>query len=134
MFIAHSLGGLVTEKALCLSRSKAEKHIQQVGHCAIAIAFLGTPHFGADLASWATFGNNIANIVKRTNKDIVSVLRPGSEMLADVQDGFHNILRLRKEEGTDINITCFYEELPLPGVGEVPIPKTFLVCSTILTL
>jgi len=124
----------VTEKALCVSRSSAEKHIRQVGHCAIAIAFLGTPHFGADLASWATFGTNIANIVKRTNKDIVSILRPGSEMLADVQDGFHNILRLRKEEGTEIAVTCFYEELALPGVGEVLRLNNFPVCSIVLTL
>lgn len=109
----------MTEKVLCVSRGSAEKHIQQVGHCAIAIAFLGTPHFGADLASWATFGTNIANVVKRTNKDIVSILRPGSEMLADIQDSFHNILRLRKEEGTEIAVTCFYEELALPVVGEV---------------
>jgi len=109
----------VTQSALCLSKNSAESHIQQIGHCTIAIAFLGTPHHGADLAAWAKFGTNIAQIVKRTNTDIVSILRSGSEMLANIQNGFHNILRTRKGEGTEIAITCFYEELPLPMVGEV---------------
>jgi len=119
IFVVHSLGGLVTENALCLSRTSPDKHIQQVGHCTTAIAFLGTPHFGADLASWAKFGINITNIVKRANTDIVSVLKPGSEMLANIQNGFHSILRSRMKEGTEIAITCFFEELMVPVVGEV---------------
>lgn len=90
-----------------------------MGTCTIAIAFLGTPHFGADLASWAKFGTNIANIVKRVNKDVVSVLEPGSHMLAKIQNGFHNILRLRAETNNGISITCFYEELVVSTIGEV---------------
>ncbi|KAH0536621.1 hypothetical protein FGG08_006515 [Glutinoglossum americanum] len=118
VFVVHSLGGLVTQNALCLSRTSPDKHIRRVGHCTMAIAFLGTPHFGADIASWAKFGTNITNIVKRANADIVSVLKPGSEMLANIQDGFHSILRLRINEGTEIAITCFFEELSVVVVGE----------------
>jgi hypothetical protein len=109
----------VTEDALCLSRNSVEIHIQQVEHRTIAIAFLGTPHHGADLAAWAAFGTNIANIVKCVNTDIVSVLKPGSEMLARIQKDFHNVLRSRVKDGAEIFITCFFEELALPLVGEV---------------
>lgn len=130
LFVVHSLGGLLTQNALCLSRGSAEKHIWRIGDCTIAIAFLGTPNFGADLASWAKFGTNIVRTVIHANTDIVSVLRPGSEMLASIQSGFHNILRLRKEEGLEISITCFYEELPLPIVGEVLDPCHFLLVSS----
>jgi hypothetical protein len=120
--VAHSLGGLVTEEALCWSRNSAEKHIQQVGSSVTGIVFLGTPHFGSDLAAWAKLATSIARIAKQANSDLVSVLSPGSEVLAKIQKGFHNLLRLRQEDGTELSLTCFYEELPLPVVGEVFIP------------
>ena len=119
MFVAHSLGGLVTQDCLWTSRNNAEKHLRQVGSCTLGILFLGTPHHGADLAAWAKFGTTIAQVIKHPNSDIVSVLQPGSETLARVQDDFHALLRLRVNEGSEIAITCFFEELPLPVVGKV---------------
>ena len=114
IFVAHSLGGLVTQECLNLSKSNAEKHLQQVSSCTIGIVFLGTPHHGADTAAWAKFGATVAKRIKHVNTDIVSVLKSGSEMLARVQDGFHNLLRLRQDEQSRIDVTCFFEELPLP--------------------
>ena len=114
VFVAHSLGGLVTQDCLNLSRTNAEKHLQQISSCTIGIVFLGTPHHGADTAAWAKFGATIAKTIKHVNTDIVSVLKQGSEMLARVQDGFHNLLRLRRGENLEIDVTCFFEELPLP--------------------
>jgi len=61
----------------------------------------------------------MVDLFKRANSDIIGVLRPGSEMLRMVENGFHNILRLRKDEGSEIPITCFFEELGVTGVGEV---------------
>ena len=119
LFVAHSLGGLVTEYALSHSRHTAEKHIRQVERCTAGIVFLGVPHCGSDLASWGKLGTRMVGILRRANKDIVGVLDPGSEMLHEVQKGFHTILRLRKDEGTEISITCFFEELPVIAVGEV---------------
>lgn len=78
------------------------------------IIFLGTPHHGSSLASW---GENLAKaigVVNRTNSRIVQLLRSDSEVLARVLDGFHAILRER-----DIQITCFYEELTIWGIGFV---------------
>lgn len=61
-----------------------------------------------------------ANLIKQTNSDIVNVLRRDSELLARIQDDFHSMLRSRIDDGQrQIFITCFYEELPLAGVGEV---------------
>ena len=40
-------------------------------------------------------------------------------MLARIQDGFHGLLRMRRDEGSEIALTCFFEELPLPVVGKV---------------
>ena len=119
LFVAHSLGGLVVQDALRQSRSAVEEYLHQIERCAAGMVFLGVPHYGADLASWATFGTRMTGILVRANKDIVKILKPGSEMLRVVQKGFHNILRLRKDEGSEISITCFYEELGVIGVGEV---------------
>jgi hypothetical protein len=59
-------------------------------------------------------------IVKQTNSKIVDVLRRDSEVLARIQDGFHTMVKARREEGLlPIEITCFYEELPLIGIGLV---------------
>ncbi|MCJ1425649.1 hypothetical protein MMC29_003549, partial [Sticta canariensis] len=124
IFVAHSLGGLVTQRALSHSRD-AGKHLRQIERCTVGIVFLGVPHCGADLESWATIGTQMVGILRRTNKDIVKVLNPGSEMLREVQKDFHKVLAHRKEskdEGCAISITCFYEELPVPGVGEI-VPK-----------
>ncbi|KAM0800739.1 hypothetical protein BDR22DRAFT_932188 [Usnea florida] len=99
---------------LNLSKSNAEKHLQQVSSCTIGIVFLGTPHHGADAAAWAKFGATVAKTIKHVNTDIISVLESGSEMLARVQDGFHSLLRLRRREQSEIDVTCFFEELPLP--------------------
>lgn len=49
------------------------------------IIFLGTPHTGSNLADWASILTNLSWIVRPTNKDIVNVLKPGSEMLANLQ-------------------------------------------------
>ena len=130
VFVAHSLGGLVTQDCLPLSRNDPEKHLQQISSCTIGIVFLGTPHHGADLAAWAKFGSDIAKIVKHVNTDIVSLLKPRSEMLARVQAGFHGLLRRRKDEGLEIAITCFYEELPLHIVGKVIFTCPCMLCQT----
>ena len=109
----------MTQSALCLSRGSAERHIRQIAHCVAGIIFLGTPHHGSDLAAWGKLGTNIARIAQQPNSCLVAVLKPGSETLASVQNSFHNLLRLRKNEGTEIDITCFYEELAFPVIGMV---------------
>jgi hypothetical protein len=58
--------------------------------------------------------------IKQTNTEIVQVLQPDSEVLAQIQDSFHTMVMARNEgRFQKLNITCFYEELPVPGVGFV---------------
>ncbi|KAL9099061.1 MAG: hypothetical protein Q9163_005380 [Psora crenata] len=118
IFVAHSLGGLVVEEALFLSWNSPESDLPLIAHTTIAIAFLGTPHHGADVASWAEFGLRLTRLICRANSDIVNVLQPGSEMLASIQNRFHGNLRLRENQGKEIAITCFYEEHGFQGIGE----------------
>jgi len=58
--------------------------------------------------------------VKQTNSKIIEVPRRDSEVLARIQDGFHTMIKARGTESLpQIEISCFYKELPLLGVGLV---------------
>ncbi|KAK1837152.1 Tetratricopeptide repeat-domain-containing protein [Podospora conica] len=120
IFVCHSLGGLVCEDALIKSKERPEQHLQNILGSTRGIIFLGTPHHGAGLAQWAELLSRSFGLVKQTNSNIVKVLRRDSEVLARIQDSFHTMVMARSKQGLPpIEITCFYEELPLPGVGLV---------------
>lgn len=102
------------------SRQRPEGHLQNIVRLTWGIVFLGTPHRGAGLARWAELLSRHIGLVKQTNTEIVAVLRQDSEVLARIQDSFQTmILAHNKEDQGPINITCFFEELPLPGIGQV---------------
>ncbi|KAL2046066.1 hypothetical protein N7G274_001513 [Stereocaulon virgatum] len=117
IFVAHSLGGLVIEQALTHSKNSAENHLNQIECCTIGIVFLGVPHCGSDFEAWATFGRRMVSIFAPANKDIVNVLNPDSEMLHMIENNFHTIVRQRRDD--PIELTCFYEELAVKGIGEI---------------
>ncbi|MCJ1384068.1 hypothetical protein MMC17_007184 [Xylographa soralifera] len=119
VFVAHSLGGLVVEKALCLSQHKAEPHLRRIAESTMGMMFFGTPHLGADLAVWAKAGIELANLLRKNNSNIVGVLEPSSEMLADIRDGLGELFRIRYESRDSLLIACFWEALPVTGVGEI---------------
>ena len=57
----------------------------------------------------------------RVNADILALLKPGSEILSDVEDSFE---ALRVARGVDDgwrvnNVSCFHEDHELPGIGKV---------------
>jgi hypothetical protein len=82
--------------------------------------FLGTPHHGSGLAYWAERLAKAIGVLKQTNTEILGVLKSESEVLERVQSSFHTMIRARNQKGlAPIEITCFYEELPLPGIGVV---------------
>ncbi|KAF7510444.1 hypothetical protein GJ744_006723 [Endocarpon pusillum] len=120
IFVAHSLGGLVCEDALLASRNSADKYQQNILEYTRGIIFLGTPHSGSGLAEWAEKLAKLIGLIKKTNPQILTVLETDSEVLARIQADFHTMIRARGNRCCQpIHITCFFEELPLPGIGEV---------------
>ncbi|KNG89609.1 sesB-related regulatory protein [Aspergillus nomiae NRRL 13137] len=117
IFVCHSLGGLVCEDALFTSKQRPEPHLHGIIQSTRGIIFLGTPHHGAGLARWAEIVSRSIGLVKQTNPDIVNVLKRDSEVLARIQEGFHTMVR--SVEPPPIKVTCFYEELPVLGIGFV---------------
>lgn len=107
-------------QALLVSRGSAQQHAKDLLESTVAIAFIGTPHLGANLANWGHPISKLSNLLRKTNSEIVGVLQPGSEMLAAVQQEFHTMLDDRsRNDSKFINIFCFYEEVGYPGLGEV---------------
>ncbi|KAI9760567.1 MAG: hypothetical protein M1840_002382 [Geoglossum simile] len=117
VLVVHSLGGLVAKKALCLSEQSVEPHLKQLDRCAIAAAFLDTPHRGS---GHTPFASGIANILKaggkRVNANVLQFLSRDSEVLADTEGSFGIWLR---RNSSRFNIACFVEELELPLIGMV---------------
>ncbi|KAJ4288699.1 hypothetical protein N0V88_007230 [Collariella sp. IMI 366227] len=98
---------------------RTEPHLHNVLRLTGGIAFLGTPHHGSGLARWAEVLSRSIGVIKQTNTQIVEVLKRDSEVLSRIQDGFHTMILARGKEGQPIEISCFFEELPLPGIGQV---------------
>ncbi|KAH0536046.1 hypothetical protein FGG08_007053 [Glutinoglossum americanum] len=120
IFVCHGLGGLVCEDALVTAQQPPERHLRDILNFTYGIIFLGTPHRGAALADWAEILAKSIELIRHTNPHVISVLRKDSEVLSRIPNNFHTLIRSRNEDGLPpIKITCFYEELPLPGVGMV---------------
>ncbi|KAK4246934.1 hypothetical protein C7999DRAFT_41647 [Corynascus novoguineensis] len=106
--------------ALVTSRQRPERHLQNILQSTRGIAFLGTPHHGSGLARWAELLSPHIGLFKQTDTEIVAVLQRESEVLAQIQEGFHTMVIARGDDGQGkIEITCFFEELPLRGIGQV---------------
>jgi hypothetical protein len=126
IFVVHSLGGLVCADMLLASRNSAEEHLQTVISCTRGIIFLGTPHQGSGLATPAATLARVIGFIKQTNSQILGVLEHDSEVLCRIQADFQTMIRLRARDPSQaISITCFYEELGLPGIGVL---RTFCQC------
>ena len=146
----HSLGGLVLQSvslqehfvdrlqsdpywpyAQCLTLSNeasASSHLYSIVESTIAIAFLGTPHAGADsLANWASKSAKFLSVVHNVNVEIVVVLKTDSEVLAILHESFTKMLKTR--EPKRIDITCFYEQKEVPLVGYVSIRYGSSICD-----
>jgi protein SERAC1 len=110
-------------QALLLSKDSPENHLSAILPNTKAIAFLGTPHGGARaLAEWAGHLASFVGLVTRVNKQLLATLETDSQILARIQQGFHTMLRARQKDGHPIvQMTCFYEQIPLRGIGYVSV-------------
>lgn len=119
IFVAHSLGGLVCKKAVLLARNNPEAYLAGIFDCVKGIVFLGTPHKGSWMADWAKIPASAVGLVKSTNKSLLKILETEDQFLESIQVDFGSMVRGLRERGRGFEITCFFEELPLPGFGKV---------------
>jgi hypothetical protein len=119
ILVAHSLGGLVCKKALLISRNNPEADLRGVFDCVKGTVFLGTPHKGSWMADWARIPASAIGLVKSANKSLLGILETDDEFLESIQVEFWSMVRGLRETGRRFEVACFFEELPLLGVGKV---------------
>jgi hypothetical protein len=119
IFVAHSLGGLVCKEAILQSRNNPEGHLRNIFECTKGVIFMGTPHMGSWMADWARLPASALGMVKSTNKSLLKILETDDQLLESVQGRFLAMVRYLRESNRRLEITCFFEELPLPVVGKV---------------
>jgi hypothetical protein len=119
IFVTHSLGGLVCKKAILLSRNNPDAHLQSIFNCTKGVVFMGTPHRGSWMANWAKIPAGALGLVKSTNRSLLDILQADNQLLEAIQDDFWSMIRELRESGRPLEVTCFFEELPLPMVGTV---------------
>ena len=119
IFVAHSLGGIVCKEAILLSRNDPEAHIRDVFNCTKGIVFMGTPHKGSWMADWAKIPASALGLIISTNRPLLEILETDNQFLESIQTRFWSMVRELREAGRPFEVTCFFEELPLPVVGAV---------------
>lgn len=119
IFIAHSLGGLVCKEAILLSRNNPEAHLRGLFEFVKGIIFMGTPHKGSWMSDWARIPATALGFVKSNNKSLLTILQTNDQFLESIQVRFAAMVRELRENGRRIELTCFFEELPLRVVGKV---------------
>ena len=113
IFVAHSLGGLLCKDALLMSRNSADGHLRDAFDSIVAIAFMGTPHLGSTLAAWAKIPVASLGVLKSSTTSLLSVLQTDNDVLCRIQNDFLEMIRARGKTERGIEITCFYEALPM---------------------
>lgn len=119
IFVTHSLGGLVCKEAILLSRNNPEAHLRSIFDSTKGIAFVGTPHKGAWMAEWAKIPASALGFMKSINRPLLQILETDNQLLESIQERFWAMIRELREGGRSLEVTCFFEELPLPLVGQV---------------
>ncbi|KAF4965107.1 hypothetical protein FSARC_7046 [Fusarium sarcochroum] len=119
IFIAHSLGGLVCKEAILISRNNPNIHRREVFNRLKGIIFMGTPHKGSWMADWAAIPVSALGLVKSANKSLLKILETDDQLLESIQIRFLSLVREQREAGRRLQVACFFEELPLPRVGQV---------------
>ncbi|OBT53786.1 hypothetical protein VE04_07701 [Pseudogymnoascus sp. 24MN13] len=85
VFVAHSLGGIITKDALHKSETIRKR--------TRLIVFLGTPHRGSTYAGWGEIASNLASLaLQDTNKRLIQTLEVNGEVLDNIHEEFKTIL------------------------------------------
>ncbi|KAI1171350.1 hypothetical protein F4777DRAFT_565724 [Nemania sp. FL0916] len=129
IFVVHSLGGLVVQDALVICNNPIDEADGNIVECTRGVVFLGTPHRGAGLAEFAASVVNVISLVKLPNKKLLEVLNKNSDILANITEGFLNLVTRRNREKDSqgslkpIGIHCFTEEKPVEFLEKLVVER-----------
>jgi hypothetical protein len=114
IFVAHSLGGLVSEQAFLLCRDIEE--LQPIFQNTRGFLSLGTPHDGSPHAAYASGFAAFVNIFRRSNRDLLKALDAQSEVSRAVEEDWYNVVT---QKNGFIRVHCFAEAIAKNLVGKI---------------
>ncbi|KAK3343734.1 WD40-repeat-containing domain protein [Lasiosphaeria hispida] len=93
IFVAHSLGGLISKVALIKANEhgqpKPQAHLRSIPQSTVGVLFFGTPHQGADPFSIAhRVLKSLAGLGVQYNDSVVQTLLQRGDYLKSIQDSF----------------------------------------------
>jgi hypothetical protein len=99
IWVAHSLGGILTKRALLYSndlRAASSEDFRSVYISTYAIIFLGTPHTGSDMATWGHMVQSMAEaVIPRKLFDsepvLLKTLKKDNETLQNINNHFLDV-------------------------------------------
>ncbi|KAK3689796.1 hypothetical protein B0T22DRAFT_179069 [Podospora appendiculata] len=99
IWVAHSLGGIVTKRALLYSndvRAHHQEDFRSIFVSTYGIVFLGTPHTGSDLATWGRVLQHMSDVVVprkffETESVLLKTLKKDNETLQSINSHFLDI-------------------------------------------
>ena len=71
------------------------------------------------MADWARIPASAIGTIRSTNRSLLNILETDDKYLQSIHDRFLFMLREQQRAGRDLEVTCFFEELPLPRFGIV---------------
>ncbi|EAQ91490.1 hypothetical protein CHGG_03425 [Chaetomium globosum CBS 148.51] len=101
IFVGHCLGGLVIKQAMCFANSESE--YRSIALATKGIIFFGTPHGGADKASWKLVASGYSLLGGGPASALVDAITRASDDLEEIKEDFVQLSPLYP-------ITSFYEE------------------------
>lgn len=105
LFICHSLGGLIVKQMLRRCSDSMNPEYRELGRSIVGIAFLGTPHAGASLAS------SLDQLLRRFLSKQTQQLVYGEDGLVDLNDFFRSRAGMQK-----IQVRAYYETEQVGGI------------------
>jgi hypothetical protein len=145
IWVCHSLGGILVKRALLYSndvRADHHKHYRSIYVSTFGLIFLGTPHTGADAASWGLMLQAMSDAILprkffESESVLLKTLKKDNETLASINNHFLDIYQrfrihmVHENHKTDIKGTkyvCFLNK----GLGIVTltVPESSLLMQT----
>lgn len=125
VLITHSMGGIVAKQILRHAESFGVSRWEAISQCVKGIAFIATPHSGANIAGFAEF----VKAVYRTNEQ-VGELKAHHPRLRELHGWFLNYLQKRDKQGQKIVCRTYCEKFEVPAkipLLNITLPKGILV-------
>jgi hypothetical protein len=76
------------------------------------------------MAHWARIPASALGLTTSTNLTLLDVLQTDTRLLESIQVDFIAMVRQLREQGGGPEVTCFFEQLPMPVVGTIVSEKS----------